>query len=159
MKLHAWKFAVFGLLVLTAVVCSQLGRVGWFEAFIDNRIFSVPFGILDWAQLISWCFEFLFFFACGVLVAGLFIANGPRWWGFAFGLICGLLHFLGSGNGFTSNATWSTYFWAYGVYLVPALGAFVGASASHALSVWHARDSCPTIHSSGRAARAAKFRR
>ena len=139
MTTAARRTLIFVVLVVVAIVAGQFGRMGWFAAFVENRTFSEPFGILDWASLISWCFEFLFFFAFGVVIASLFSSNHPLRWSFAFGGICGALRFSWSHYHFYSEANWATYFWAYGSSFMPALGALAGAKAAQLLSAWRIR--------------------
>jgi len=126
-KQLAWRISVFCLLVLVASNAARFGRAGWFEAFVNNRTFHEPFGWLDIAGLILWSFEFLFFFAMGILVSGLFRSHRPGLWALAFGAICGALHLLPSHHGFSPDASWSVYFWVYSIYFIPALAAWTGA--------------------------------
>ena len=128
MKLAA-KLLVFVVLVIVAVVAASFGRVGWSEALTNERTFTEPFAWFNSPEAISWGFELLFFFAFGMLVARLFQPEAPRLWAFAFGAICGALHFWLSRDHFASEAPWSLYVWAYGNYVMPAVGALLGALA------------------------------
>ena len=153
MKQLAWRIAVFCLLALITSNAARYGRAGWFEALVSDQIFHEPFGWLDTSSLIMWAFEFLLFFALGIVVSGLFRAYRPGLWALAFGIVCGVLHFLPSRHWFASNAPRSAYFWVYGIYFTPTFGAWLGSHVS-----W-----CLTTHCSGRSSaarvRAAKFRR
>jgi len=148
-KQLAWRIAVFCLLALVTSNAALYGRGGWFEAFVSNRTFVEPFGWLDAGSLIMWAFELLLFFALGVVVSGLFRAYRPSLWALTFGAICGVLHFLPSQHWFAHDAPRSAYFWLYGVYFIPAFGAWLGSRVS-----W-----CLTIHSSGRSSAKAASRR
>lgn len=153
MKQLAWRITAFCLLALVTSNAALYGRAGWFEAFVSGRTFVEPFGWLDTSNLIMWAFEFLLFFALGIVVSGLFRPYRPGLWALAFGIVCGALHFLPSRHWFAPNAPQSAYFWLYGIYFIPAIGAWLGSHVS-----W-----CLSTHSSERSSatrlRAAKFRR
>jgi hypothetical protein len=134
MKPLASKLLQFSALLAIATFGAQYARALWFKAFINDRTFSEPFIWFDSGHAILWCFELLFFFLFGLLVAGLFRSNRPHQWALAFGAICGAFHFLSSRDHFTQEASWSFHLWVYGVYFMPALGALLGAIALQLVS-------------------------
>ncbi len=128
------KAFAFCALLVAACLGAHVGRIAWFHAFINERMFSEPFAWFNSPQALSWSFELLFFFVFGVVVGWIFRTSKPRLWGFALGAICGALHFFGAVDLLQPEAPISIYFWVYGVYAVPSLGALLGATTSQWIS-------------------------
>lgn len=135
MRAIAWKVVAWVLIFVVAFFAGEIGRRGWDDAFVMNRVFSTSVGI-PWDSLISYCFDLLFFFAVGLLTAGLI---GSRWnwlWATAVGLASGVLQFHWTHIHFTSAATFSGQVSAYLGFVMPALGAFIGGISERTLSRW-----------------------
>jgi len=125
----AGKLLLFIALLIVALVVVPFGRIGWSEALVNERTFSEPFFWFNSPEAILWGFELLYFFVFGVLVASLFSSKAPRLFAFAFGAICGVVHFWLSRDHIMPEAPSSLYVWVYGTYAMPAIGALVGALA------------------------------
>jgi len=134
-----YRIVVFALLLTVAIYGGWYGSAGWDSAFINERVFSAPFGWVEWASLISWSFFLIFFFALGLLFAALFGPPYSVWWALALGCAYGFRYFRLSGHSFQPDANWATYFFAYGTYFMPALGAVAGAWFSTVLARGRAR--------------------
>ena len=117
---------VFAVLLAASTYGAYYGSLGWNEAFVNDRIFTSLLGWIDLGALISWSFLFIFFFALGLFFTSLFGSQYSGWWTAALGTAYGLSFFHHSNNYFLSNANWATYFFAYGTYFVPTLGALSG---------------------------------
>jgi len=133
MKFH-WKLLVFAVLFIAAVYGAWYGSAGWDETFVNERTFSMPFGWVDWGQLISWSFFVIFFFALGLLMASLFRSSHSGWWTLGLGAAYGLFYFQHSVHFSQPSDTWATYFFTYGTYFMPPLGALCGSAFANMLS-------------------------
>ena len=69
----------------------------------------------------------------GFLVAAVMRSGSPVRWAIAIGAIGGAMNFLLTRDRISANAPWIYPIWVYGTYLVPLLGAFVGAILSSRL--------------------------
>ena len=125
MKIFLRPF-VFAVLLAVATYGADYGRLGWNEAFVNDRIFTSLLGWIDLGALISWSFLFIVFFTLGLFFTSLFGSQHSGWWTAALGAAYGLSFFHHSNNYFLSNANWATYFFAYGTYFIPTLGALSG---------------------------------
>ena len=125
-----WKLVAFVVLLKVASYGGWYGSAGWDEAFVNERTFTLSFGWFNWATLISWSFYLLFFFALGLLVASSFGPPHAAWWAIALGVVYGLERLRHSGHFFQPDDGWFTYLFAYGTYVMPALGALCGAAAA-----------------------------
>ena len=127
------KSVVFAIFLMLATYGAWYGGVGWNEAFVNDRTFASPLGWIDLGTLISWGFFFIFFFALGLLFTSLFGSRHSGWWTGALGAAYGLSYFHFSRNYFQPSANWATYFFAYGTYFIPTLGALSGAFVASSL--------------------------
>jgi hypothetical protein len=132
MQRLAWNLAVSGALFLAAGYVVPVLRSWWYETIFQGHRFSTPFVWIDPAHALIWLFEFSWSLVAGLILGRLVASSHIVIWAFIFGILCGLLHFLGSHDAFGAGAYWSTYVWVYGQYMVPGLGAAAGA----ALMLW-----------------------
>ena len=123
------KLVVFCALLLAALALAPFARHSWFMTFVNERTFSTSLSWFNPPQAIFWLFELLFFFIFGVLVAWLFRSTAPLSCALFFGAICGAFHFWLSKDHFAPEAPATMYVWVYGNYVMPLVGALLGAFA------------------------------
>jgi hypothetical protein len=102
-------------------------RHGWWMSVIANRSFVSAFLWLDYAYLLIWLFEFMWSLAAGFLAALVMRSDAPIAWAIALGAVGSAINFLSTSDHIGQEAPWIYPMWVYGTYLVPLLGAFVGA--------------------------------
>ena len=129
------RLVAFVILLKLATYGAWYGSVGWNEAFVNERTFTLWFGWFYWGALISWSFYFIFFFALGLLVARSFGTPHATWWAIALGLAYGLVRLQRSGFFYVG---WSTDLFSCGTYIMPALGALCGALSAKLFARLHA---------------------
>ena len=110
------------------------GRLVWADALINDRIFTVYFGWLSTGMLLSWAFPALVFACIGSLVVLLRVRPRPTRWALGLGAVFGLDMLVNSTNHFAGDAPAYVYLDVYAAYLMPALGAGLGAWATQALA-------------------------
>jgi len=110
-----------------SVVLVHYLRHWWWMTAIANRSFVSSFLWLDYSYCLIWLFEFVWSLVAGFLVAVVMRSNSPVRWAIAIGAVGGAMNFLLTSDHVSANAPWIYPIWVYGTYLVPLLGAFVGA--------------------------------
>jgi hypothetical protein len=118
--------AYFVSAVWIAWALESIGSTGWAEAFVNDRVWSVPFGWVSWPDLISWLFLLLLFLALGVAITWFVRSTRVLVWAGALGAVFSVLQMVLSHHGFAEHAGFYAYFWAYGRYLIPPVGSLVG---------------------------------
>jgi len=121
------------LAILVAVAIAWFitpwARIGWSLVAVPES-FSTEILWLDYVFLSIWIFEFSWAALFGIFLARTLRSDGALWWSLALGLGLALMHFVFSRNGFGPSAPLSIYFWVYGQYVVPVIGAVLGAWAT-----------------------------
>ena len=114
--------------LLAAWFMTPWARTGWFLIAVP-RSYSTSFAWLDYAFVSLWVFQLLWAVLFGAILAWLLKSKSALWWSLLLGLVLGLSQLVGSTYHFAANASPSTYVWAYGQYVVPAIGALVASWA------------------------------
>jgi hypothetical protein len=102
-------------------------RSWWLSTVVGERRFGPSPVWFSPGHLNHWAFEFCTSLALGAVVALALRSRSTIALAALCGAIVGLVHFAESSIGVASWAHWSTYVWAYGVFVVPVVGAAVGA--------------------------------
>jgi len=102
-------------------------RSWWFLEVIPEQRFGASPEWFSPGHLTHWAFEFAWSFLLGLVVASVARSRSKVQLAAVCGAVAGAMHFALSKDFFTSSAHWTMYVWAYGIYLVPALGAVAGA--------------------------------
>jgi hypothetical protein len=100
--------------------------MAWFQAFIDSRTFSVPFGWIYPNFILHWIPTLFVYVPFGYIVERLLRSRVPFFWPIAFGVICTTVWILTSHIGFTGDAGVVDYVWHYSLYVMPPIGGFLG---------------------------------
>jgi hypothetical protein len=105
-------------------------RGWWFIEVIGEQHFGATPIWFSPGQATQWIFEFAWSFVLGLLVGAMRTVEAPIKIAAICGGVAGLLHFLLSSDHFSADVHWAIYLWAYGTYLVPAIGGTIGALLS-----------------------------
>ena len=127
------------LTLVVALVGWSWLSTGWRFAMTDDQIFPLSFGWINWISLLTWSFDFLWFFALGISLSGLLRSSQKSLWALAFGAVFSLIHFLTSHTWFAPDTRFATYFWHFGQYLVPPFAAYAGVQLSLRLTRFRLR--------------------
>ena len=114
------------LLAFLALNLDSYFRIAWFEAFIDSRTFSVPFGWIQTPFIINWIPSLLVFALFGHIVGRLIQSRARFFWPIAFGVLCTAVWMLTSRIGFAEGAGVIDYVWGYSRYVMPPIGSLLG---------------------------------
>jgi hypothetical protein len=118
--------AFVGLLLLASWIV-PFGSITWADWFLNDRIYSVPFGWLSWASLIAWAYYALAFLGLGIALQLLAPGRYTLYLAFALGGLYTVDRFVRSHYRFFAAATASDYFWMYGELVVPPVASLIGA--------------------------------
>ena len=129
MKVAIRNVVVLVALFVLAKFLSQMGSIGWANAFVNDRVFAVYFDWFSWGTVIAWVFPALVFGLLGVLVAALFVAWNPLPWAFLLGLTYSVDRWAHSTYRVHEMVGLIVYLDLYGVLFIPPLAAFGGAWA------------------------------
>jgi len=105
----------------------------WFLWFITDQTYPVFFRLLYGASLIDWGFYLLVFLAVGAAIALSMQKNAPVLWAAGFGFAYSLMRAAISPIWVPPFHETFVTIWACGLYLMPPIGAVLGAFAARAL--------------------------
>ena len=122
------RSALVGIaLLVVATWLVPWGGLAWATWFLNDHIYSVPFGWLSWPGLISWSYYAIAFLVLGAVLQ--LLAPSPRstLMALALGSIYSVFWFVRSSYHFSDAAPLFNYFWVFGELLVPPLASYGGA--------------------------------
>jgi hypothetical protein len=122
-----WRMVLFLAIFASVIIFVDPLRQWWWMTVIANRSFVSPFQWLDYAYCLIWLFEFMWSMVAGFLVALVMRSYASVSWALALAAVCGVMNFLLTHDHIGAEAPWIYPVWVYGTYLVPLLGAFIGA--------------------------------
>ena len=123
-----WRMGLFLAIFVGVVIFVDPLRHWWWMTAIANRSFVSPSQWLDYSYCLIWLFEFMWSLVAGFLVALVMRSYAPVSWALALAGVGGAMNFLLTRDNVGPQAPWIYPLWVYGTYLVPLLGAFVGAA-------------------------------
>lgn len=130
-------------LLILAIWLVPWGGLAWATWFLNDHIYSVPFGWLSWSGVISWTYYAIAFLAFGAVLQRLAPSPHAKLMALALGSIYSVLWFVRSSYHFYDTAALSNYFWVFGELLVPPLASYGGAVLVAKLLSYHA---VPSVH-------------
>jgi hypothetical protein len=128
------NMVALAVLFVLAKFIAQMGSIGWADAFINDRTFTVYFNWFSWGTVIAWIFPALTFGAIGALVAALFVAWNPLPWAFLLGLTYSIDRWAHSTYRVHEMIGFIVYIDLYGALFIPPLAACGGAWAWRSLA-------------------------
>ena len=128
-RYRLFRYAFPFVLVLLAVLA--LGgalHLYWVRAFVDGYSYTSALGWLAprWLAL-TWGFDFLLGFTASMVLALTLPREHRSAWIIGMGVAITALHLLTAHNFTSPDADFTMYGWIYGGYLMPILGAVLGA--------------------------------
>ena len=122
----ARNFACLAVAVLASWLLASWLRFGWSELFINDRAFTLYWGLISVGTLMNWLFYLIFFFALGALLAPMLVSHRTWVWGLSLGPSYSLLRYVLGNNWVAADAGFYVYLALLGEYFMPALGGFLG---------------------------------
>ena len=120
----------FVLVLLAVLVLGNTLHPYWISAFVDKRSFTSAWGWLSpsWLAL-TWGYDLLLAFIASIVLALTLPQEHRSAWIIGMGVAIAALHLLTVHNFTSPDADFTMYGWIYGGYLMPILGAILGATA------------------------------
>jgi len=114
-------------LLILATWLVPWGGLTWATWFLNDHIYSVPFGWLSWPGVISWSYYAIAFLAFGAMLQLLAPSPRSKLMALALGSIYSVLWFIRSSYHFSDTAPLFNYFWVFGELVVPPLASYGGS--------------------------------
>lgn len=133
------------VVLLTALLLGNALHPYWVGAFLDKRSFISDWGWFSpsWLAL-TWGYDLLLAFVASI-VLGLVLPRDRRSaWIIGLGVAIAALHVLTERNYTSPAADFTMHGWIYGGYLMPAVGAALGAIVVHRFHRIRTRNRAPT---------------
>jgi hypothetical protein len=131
------------ILLLVATWLVPLGGLTWAAWFLNDHIYSAPFGWVSWPALVSWSYYAIVFLALGAALQLIGPSPRSKLMALVLGSIYSVLWFVRSSYHFSDAATIFDYFWVSGDLLVPPLASYGGVVLVSRLIPYKA---VPSIH-------------
>ena len=94
----ARNFACLAVAVLASWLLASWLLFGWWELFINDRAFTLYWGLISVGTLMNWLFYLIFFFALGALLAPMLVSQRTWVWGLSLGASYSLLRYVLGNN-------------------------------------------------------------
>jgi len=119
----------FVLVLLAELVLDHTLRPYWVVAFLDKRSSTSAWGWLSpgWLAL-TWCYDLFLTFIASIVLALMLPREHRSAWIIGMGVTIGGLQLLTLHNYTSPDADFTMYGWIYGGYLMPVVGAALGAT-------------------------------
>ena len=127
MSIRFFNLAVLSISVVVAYLLVPVLNYSWTRLLIADRVFHATTIWWDVPHLLQWLFELLWSFCVGLVLGRTLRGTHAIGWTMAFVTLLQLLRFATSKWGFGQGVGWPVFVLVYGRYVVPGLGASVGA--------------------------------
>ena len=115
------------IILLAAVYIGGYMRYFIYDVFFHNVSFPLSFGWIDWMSVINWGCYLVFFIMLGFVLSATLSQTRITPWSISFGIVYSVITLYFSVSYFSGETEWWVYFWAYGFYIVPPIGSYIGA--------------------------------